>query len=113
MEYALNQLPVDTFHADCCFVCEDSSMTKSGIAKGDVVFIDSEAEIREGDIAALTVAGKTTLARVWIQDEYILLGTDNPLLTAAYVGAEREQVKVIGKAVCVNHRLNVVPEDED
>lgn len=117
MEYKLNELIAPSFHADACLICEDEGLREEGIAKGDVVFLDcsaeAEANVKPGELVAVNLDGECRLARIWIQDDYILLVCGNNQRHSLFVGKERERVMLIGKAVCVNHRLNGERRHED
>ena len=106
---SLQELP-ETVKADFCCVAADDSMMNHGICCGDYVFCDADATPANGDICAVAVAGvsgEALLRHVYRQDGSIVLLADNyKYPSMCYTGDEIERVKILGVAVCVNHRLN-------
>lgn len=87
--------------ADFALTCEGDSMIDAGIHDGDVVYIRSQPEVQNGQIAAVLVDGdRATLKRFYFSDGVVTLMAANqayaPIVKA---GADVEQVKVLGLAV--------------
>ncbi len=90
-----------TIKADFALTCEGDSMIDAGIKDGDVVYIRSQPEVQNGQIAAVLVDGESaTLKRFFFNDGVVTLMAANqaypPIVKA---GADVEQVKVLGLAV--------------
>ena len=87
--------------ADFALTCEGDSMIDAGIKDGDVVYIRSQPEVQNGQIAAVLVDGESaTLKRFFFNDGVVTLMAANqaypPLVKA---GSDVEQVRVLGLAV--------------
>lgn len=105
----IDELPIE-IKADCCYIVEDAGMMNNGIFPGDFVFIDLDATPNDGDICAVDVKGQTILRRVYAREGSLtLLADDYRYRPMCFTGEELGDVKVIGVAVCVNHRLNTKP----
>lgn len=90
-----------TIKADFALTCEGDSMIDAGIKDGDVVYIRSQPEVQNGQIAAVLVDGKSaTLKRFFFNDGVVTLMAANqsypPIVKA---GSDVEQVRVLGLAV--------------
>lgn len=90
----------DYVKADFTLVCRGDSMTGARIYDGDVVCIRQQAEVHSGDIAAVLVDGdEATLKRVRFQDDGVVLWPENPAYAPmAFLGADAQRVRIIGKA---------------
>lgn len=87
--------------ADFALTCEGDSMIDAGIKDGDVVYIRSQPEVQNGQIAAVLVDGESaTLKRFFFNDGVVTLMAANqtypPIVKA---GSDVEQVRVLGLAV--------------
>lgn len=96
-------------HINCDFVlkCRGRSMIKLGVHEGDMVYIRSQPEVQNGQIAAVIVDGmesEATLKRFYKHDNYIMLipenDEDSPF---TYYGEEMARVHVQGLAVGFMH----------
>jgi repressor LexA len=67
----------DGIRADFALRCKGDSMEPTFI-DGDLVLIRQQPEVEPGQIAAVNIAGETTLKHVYPQKEGILLVADNP-----------------------------------
>lgn len=89
---------------DFCLLCEGDSMIDAGIDDGDVVYIRKQADIENGEIAAVRIDNEATLKRVYKYPDRLVLQPENrsyPPMT--YVGEEMNQVSIEGKAVGWTH----------
>lgn len=87
--------------ADFALTCEGDSMIDAGIKDGDVVYIRSQPEVQNGQIAAVLVDGESaTLKRFFFNDGVVTLMAANqtypPIVKS---GSDVEQVRVLGLAV--------------
>ena len=88
--------------ADFCLRAIGDSMTGARIFDGDTVFIRSQDSVDNGEIAAVIIGGEATLKRVYYypNEGKLILSPENPRYAPlVYVGAELDQIKIIGKAV--------------
>lgn len=95
-------------HVDFCLQAKGDSMINARIKDGDIVFIRSQPEVNNGEIAAVAIGDTATLKRVYYYPEknQITLQAENsafPPLT--YVGAELEEIRILGKAVAFQSSL--------
>lgn len=99
--YILSGTDVD---ADFCLKAKGDSMINARIHDGDVVFVQKQEMVENGEIAAVVVNGdnEATLKRLYYYQEkaLLILKPDNPLYEdQIYTGNELEQVHVLGKAI--------------
>ncbi len=93
-------------NARCDFAlrCEGDSMIDAGISEGDVVFIRSQPEVNNGQIAAVRIGDEATLKRVYWNGKVLQLLPENrsypPLV---FSGQELEQIHIEGLAVAFVH----------
>ena len=93
--------------ADFALTCEGDSMIEAGIKDGDVVYIRTQPEVQNGQIAAVLVDGElATLKRFYFDNGIVTLMAANqaypPIIRS---GSDLEQVKVLGLAVAFTRPL--------
>lgn len=91
-------------HADFCLKVKGDSMINARIHDGDIVFIQKQDIVENGEIAAVVVNGinEATLKRFYYYHEkaMLILKPENPAYEdQIYMGNELEQVHVLGKAI--------------
>lgn len=94
--------------ADYVLEAKGDSMIGARIHSGDIVFIKQMQTVDNGQIAAVSVNGETTLKRVyWNPDrQELTLRPENPAFPALYfTGSELEQIHILGRAVAVEFRV--------
>lgn len=94
--------------ADFCLICRGDSMIGARIQDGDIVFIKSQSIVNNGEIAAVIIDGEATLKRVYYYptQNKLVLQAENPQYEPfVYVGAELEQINIIGKAIAFQSKL--------
>jgi len=80
--------------------CKGDSMINARIFDGDVVFINPDLRVENGQIAAVRIDNEATLKRVYRYDNRLELRPENPTFKVLnFEGAELENVEIIGKAV--------------
>lgn len=80
--------------------CKGDSMDGARILDGDIVFIDFDAEVRNGDIAAVRIGDNVTLKKVYAGDNYVRLLAANPNFQEQYYhDGELDQIEIIGRAM--------------
>ena len=90
----------DFVHADFALRCKGDSMVNARIFDGDIVYIRSQPEVENGQIAAVRIGEEATLKRVYYAPDRIILRACNPVYPDLdYSGPELEQVEVLGPAV--------------
>ncbi len=83
-------------------------MTGARIFDGDLVFIHSQPEVKDGEIAAVIIGDEATLKRVYYdkKNETLQLVAENskypPLI---YSGNTLEQIRILGKAVAFQSEI--------
>ena len=95
-------------HVDFCLQTKGDSMINARIKDGDIVFIRSQPEVNNGEIAAVAIGDTATLKRVYYYPEknQITLQAENPAFPPlTYVGAELEEIRILGKAVAFRSNL--------
>lgn len=87
-------------HADYVLKCQGDSMINARIFDGDYVFIREQAEVENGEIAAVWMDNTVTLKRFYRYDEYIELRAENPMFKPIIIHeTDFDSIRVIGKAV--------------
>lgn len=92
----------DNIEADFCLRAKGDSMIGARILDGDIVFIRSQPEVENGQIAAVIIDNDATLKRVYYypDQQKLVLTPENPAYEPyVYVGSELSQVRILGKAV--------------
>ena len=87
---------------DCDFTlqCKGDSMINARINDGDIVYIKSQPTVENGQIAAVMVDNETTLKRVFLYQNKIVLQAENPKYEPwVYVNEELNSIRILGKAV--------------
>lgn len=92
----------DNIDADFCLRAHGDSMSGARILDGDIVFIRKQDEVENGQIAAVMIGDEATLKRVYYYPEKskLILNPENPAYEPlVYIGAELEEVRILGRAV--------------
>lgn len=92
----------DNIEADFCLRAKGDSMIGARIFDGDIVFIRSQPEVDNGQIAAIIIDGEATLKRVYYYPDKhkLVLNPENPIYEPiVYVGSELSAVRILGRAV--------------
>lgn len=90
------------FDVKCDFTlkCKGDSMINARINDGDIVYIKCQPTVENGQIAAVMVNGETTLKRVFIYENKVVLQAENPRYEPfIYVDEELNNIRILGKAV--------------
>lgn len=94
--------------ADFALRCVGDSMINARIADGDLVFIDKDARVKDGDIAAVSIDFEITLKRVYFKENSVVLMAENPKVPPRiFEFKEESQVdfRILGKAVAFQSML--------
>lgn len=87
-------------NADFCLYCKGDSMIQARINDGDIVYIHSQNDVDNGEIAAVMVEDEATLKRVYKYKNKLVLKPENPDYEPfVYIGEEMSSIKILGKAV--------------
>ena len=82
------------------------SMTGAHIFDGDIVFIKRQADVRDGQIAAVAVEDEATLKRVYHEKDGVTLVSENPdFKPMAFRDGDGVNVRILGLAVALHHRI--------
>lgn len=93
-------------HADFALECKGDSMVGAGIRNGDMVYIRSQPEVENGQIAAVLVDGdEATLKRFYFDGQTVQLVAENPQFAPmVFVGEDiGKRLRVVGRAVAYTH----------
>lgn len=86
--------------ADFALKCKGDSMVNARIFDGDTVYIRSQSQVENGEIAAVLIDSEATLKRVYRHENRLELRAENPLYPALnFEGDDLNKVKILGKAV--------------
>ena len=87
---------------DFCLIAKGDSMIDARIHNGDIVFIRSQPQVNNGEIAAVIIDNEATLKRVYYYKEkgLLILKAANPAYEdMIYSEHDLEGIRIIGKAV--------------
>jgi repressor LexA len=84
---------------DFCLRVKGDSMIGARIYEGDIVYINRQPEVENGEIAAVIIDGEeATLKRFYKIDGVVRLHSENPMYADMVFGAKDfKQVKILGK----------------
>lgn len=86
--------------ADFALRCKGDSMIRARICDGDIVFIHSQPDCNNGEIAAVLIGEEATLKRVYKQPDSITLIPENSAYDPLVFRREQmNDVRILGKAV--------------
>ena len=91
-------------NADFILRANGDSMVGARIYDGDLIFIRSQPDVENGQIAAVLIDDATTLKRVYkLQDGRCELRAENPKYAPIMVGGmdETRTIKILGRAVAL------------
>lgn len=87
-------------NADFALHCKGDSMINARIFDGDIVYIRTQPEVENGQIAAVRVGDDATLKRVMLYADHISLEPENPQYRPIVLwGEDMNTVQILGKAV--------------
>ena len=101
VEEAEEFVDVTTF-IDATFAlrCKGDSMINARIFDGDIVYIRSQPEVENGEIAAVRIGEDATLKKVYYTGSRVVLRACNPLFAdQEYEGDQLDEIEILGKAV--------------
>ena len=84
--------------ADFALRVKGDSMVGANIFDGDIVFIRKQADVDDGEIAAVIIEDSATLKRVFKLEDRVMLKAENPKYKPIMLNSE-ESVYIVGKAV--------------
>lgn len=99
----------DDIDADFCVRASGDSMNGAHIEDGDVVFIKQAPVVDSGKIAAVCIGDEITLKFCDYRpaDGMLILTPANPAFrTQVYSGEQLNQIRILGRAVCLQKKLN-------
>ena len=89
----------DGVHADFALRCKGDSMSPTFL-DGDIVLIRQQPEVENGQIAAISIDGETTLKHFYRQPDGLSLIAENPAFAPIYVSNESDrQIIIHGRAI--------------
>lgn len=94
--------------ADFCLRAKGDSMIGDRIHDGDMVFVRSQPEVENGEIAVVVIGDEATLKHVLYYEDrkMLVLRPSNPNYEdITYMGDELEGVTILGKAVAFQAQL--------
>lgn len=95
-------LAPDSIEADFCLKANGDSMMNARIYDGDIVFIQKQSQVKNGEIAAVIIDNETTLKRVHFSEKentLLLLPENSNFFPLIYRDEQLDKVMIIGKAV--------------
>lgn len=88
--------------ADFCLKAKGDSMVNARIMDGDIVFIRSQPEVENGEIAAVAIDDEATLKRFYRDEitQTVTLISENPIYAPmVFIKECQKNVYILGKAV--------------
>ena len=102
-EYVLSDVD-----ADFALYCKGDSMVGARIHDGDLVFIRKQANVENGEIAAVVIDDDATLKRIYFYpaQQKLILSPENPSYEPlVFIGEELDSIHILGKAVAFQSLL--------
>lgn len=93
-------------HCDFALRCHGDSMIEAHIQDGDFVYIRTQPEVEDGEIAAVRIGDEATLKRVYYdatRQSLTLMPANSSYRPMVYSGQDLESVRIEGKAVGFFH----------
>lgn len=89
---------------DFCLRCHGDSMIDAGIQDNDVVYIKTQPQVEDGEIAAVRIGDEATLKRVYYDGSTItLVPANSAYRPKSYSGPELDDIQIEGKATGYTH----------
>ena len=89
---------------DFCLRCHGDSMIDAGIRDNDVVYIKTQPQVEDGEIAAVRIGDEATLKRVYYDGSTItLVPANSAYRPKTYSGPELDDIQIEGKATGYTH----------
>lgn len=86
--------------ADFCLTAKGDSMINARIFDGDIVFVKSQSDVDNGEIAVVVIDDEATLKRVYKYPNRLELRPENPTYKVLnYEGEQLNHIRILGKAV--------------
>lgn len=95
----------DQIQCNYILQCHGDSMIDAGINDGDLVYVRSQPDVEDGEIAVVLIGDEATLKRVYHFDTFVQLVACNPKYAPMIVTARDESVRIEGKAVAYTHMI--------
>lgn len=93
-------------HADFALRCKGDSMIGAHIRDGDIVYIQAQPDVENGEIAAVLIGEEATLKRVYKSNGQLTLIAENSLYPPmVYAAGQAEEVRILGRAVAFTARV--------
>lgn len=91
---------------DFCLVCRGDSMIDARVYDGDIVFVQKDAYISDGDIVVAVIEDEATLKRIYRQPGKLTLAPANfKYAPVTFVGGEIDDIHILGKAIAFQSDL--------
>lgn len=85
---------------DLSIIIKDQAMINARIYPRDEVFIRSQSNVNDGELAAVQYEGEVIIRRIYHYPDRLELRAENPIFdTIRLEGPDRVKAKIIGKAV--------------
>lgn len=89
---------------DFCLRCHGDSMIDAGIRDNDVVYIKTQPQVEDGEIAAVRIGDEATLKRVYYDGSTItLVPANSAYRPKSYSGPELDDIQIEGKVTGYTH----------
>lgn len=91
---------------DFALRCKGDSMINARIFDGDIVYIRQQADVENGEIAAVLIDNEATLKRVYKYPNRIELRPENPTYPILnYEGDQLNDIRILGKAILFSSEI--------
>lgn len=96
-----NYITVDAkANVDFALKCKGDSMINARIFDGDIVYIHSQPDVENGEIAAVLIGNEATLKKVHKYPNKLVLSPCNPMYDdLVYTEEQLNDIRILGKAV--------------
>lgn len=95
-----------SIHADFCLKAQGDSMTGARIYDGDIVFIQQQPDVDNGQIAAVLIGDEATLKYFYrYGDTVVLRPANSAYKEMIYKEDELNEIRILGRAVAFQSHL--------
>ena len=99
----------NTIKADFAIRVKGNSMRGARILDGDIVFIRTQATVKNGEIAAVAIDDEATLKRFFHYDGQIVLQAENPQFPPIVITPnDSRNIRILGKAVAFQSAITSI-----
>ena len=98
----------ENVNADFCLTAKGDSMINARIFDGDILFVQQQSSVDDGDIAVVLIDDEATVKRVYFDRENAILTLipENPIYKPMrYMGSQLDRIRILGKVISGQYKI--------